>query len=118
MHIAHRVVFQNLECLQRFGLPRPMPSNAELLANTDGELSSERHAAWSLWHAQLLKVSTSMHSACIGGLACLTSDQSCWLAEACNILLPATCVALAEHAQAIMQASNMLCLCMPYQSVK
>lgn len=70
MHIVQRVVFENLECLQHFGLPRSMASNAELMANTNGELSSERHASWSNWQIQIFKVGTNKLAACTTALSC------------------------------------------------
>ena len=99
VHITHRVVFQNLECLQRFGPPRSMASNAELLANTEGQLSSEQHALWCKWHIQLMKVAPSK----------LPHAQCCMHCASCNVLhalscLLAACLGHTEHAQAVLQA--------------
>lgn len=94
MHLIHRVVFQNLECLQRFGLPRSMASNAELLANTEQELSSEQHALW--WHVQLIKVALTKLSARI----VLHAFAACRVPHALCCLL-AACLTHAEHAYAV-----------------
>ena len=92
MHIIHRVVFQNLECLQRFGLPRGMASNAELLANMEEDLNSEQHALWLKWHVQLIKVALSKLSACIvvhAFAACKVLHALCRMhCAACTVLLP------------------------------
>ena len=52
MHLAARVVFQNLECLMRFGPPRSIASSAETMEN----LGTETSALWRNWTEQIAKV--------------------------------------------------------------